>query len=306
MELVHAICSVTMFSLYALAGAVGVVALSSPKLFAVAAEKGGLWLAPPKTATVYQKPIDIDQFVVRHSRKFGALVVTVVAFLSLLFLGQIDSSWMPTFLLLISGMSVIFVFSGLVELGGEVSKIERQLADARVDPLTGLANRRAFDEEMQRRLSDEHEDEQPFCVALVDVDNFKEINDTHGHLTGDKVLKNKIADALRESMRTTNLAARYGGDEFALILPATRLADAVDEAEQIRAAIVSEPLPVDNSTLAVTVTIGVAAVAANDSVDAVIKRADDALYAAKVAGRNQVGHHDGQQISVASEPLVPA
>ncbi|MDC0936241.1 GGDEF domain-containing protein [Pirellulales bacterium] len=295
MNVINEICSAMLFSFFGLAGVVGLVALVSPKIFTAAAELGGMWVTNPKSASTYHSPIDIDQFVIRHSRKFGALVVTVVGFLTLLFLGRIDPSWMPVFLLVVSGASVFFVYSGLMELGGEVCKIETQLADARIDPLTQLANRRAFDEELERRFSERSRTRAGFCVAIIDVDKFKEVNDRFGHLAGDTVLAKGVADVLRSTKRTMDLAARYGGDEFAVIYPASNLQEASIAAEHIRAAVASEPLPLEDAEFAITVSIGVAEATEGDDATTIMKRADDALYAAKHKGRNRVGRYNGER-----------
>ena len=99
-------------------------------------------------------PIDIDGFIIRNSGQFGVLVLVSVGYLTLFFLGRVDPSWTSPFLILVLGFSVVIALSGLIQLGGEVSKIEAQLADARIDGLTGLSNRRALDEELERRLSE--------------------------------------------------------------------------------------------------------------------------------------------------------
>ncbi len=295
MDIVGEVCSALMFAFFGLAGMVGMLALVSPKVFAVAAEVGGLWVTAPKSRSGFESPIDIDQFVIRHSRKFGILVVTVVSFLTLLFLGRIDPSWMPVFLLCVSGGSVVFAYSGLVELGGQVSKIETQLADARIDPLTGLANRRAFDEELERRFSETSRHEGGFCIALIDVDDFKDVNDRFGHLAGDTVLAQGVAEVLRTTIRKMDLGARYGGDEFAVIFPAARLGEAATAAEHVRTAVSSEPLDLEDSAFSITLSIGVAESLPDDNAAALFKRADEALYAAKQAGRNSVYQHDGQR-----------
>ena len=282
------------FTFLGLSGIVGLLALVNPKMFAFVAEAGGLWVTAPKTATVLDSPIDIDQFVIRNSRQFGALVLMVVCYLTLFFLGRVDPSWTPAFLLLILGFSVLLVFSGLIELSGEVSKIETHLADARIDALTGLANRRAFDNELERRLSETSRKGVGFCVAMLDIDQFKEINDKYGHLAGDTVLKNGVAEVIRNTTRTMDLAARYGGDEFAIIYPASNLSEASTALEHLRTAIASARLPLEDAAVAVTVSIGVAEVADGDDVTSLIKRADDALYAAKEAGRNQGYRHNGE------------
>jgi len=285
---------IIVLSLLGFSGAVGALALISPKMFAFVAETGGLWVAGPKTLTALDAPIDIDKFVLRNSRQFGALVLMVVCYLTLFSLGRIEAAWTPVFLLFIVGVSVCLALSGLMELRGQVSKIETQLAEARIDGLTGLANRRSFDEELERRLAEMSRKGTGFCVAILDIDRFKEINDKYGHLTGDMVLSKSIADVIRSTTRTMDVPARYAGDEFVVIYPSSDLAQAARAAEHLRAAVEEKPLPLEDAKLTVTVSVGVAEAAEGDSVDSLIHRADDALYAAKRNGRNRVYRHDGE------------
>ncbi len=273
---------------------VGLLALASPKTFAFVAETGGLWITAPKKTAVFDAPIDIDQFVIRNSRQFGALVLMVVCYLTLVFLGRVDPSWTPAFLLLVLGFSVLLASSGLIQLGGEVSRIEIQLAEARTDALTGLANRRLLDEELERRLSEKSRKQGGFCVAMLDIDQFKQINDKYGHLTGDTILTKGVADVIRNTKRTMDLAARYGGDEFAIIYPASDLSEASMAVEHIRTAIAKVQLPLEDATVSVTVSIGLAEATDGDDVSSLINRADEALYAAKEAGRNQAYRHNGE------------
>lgn len=270
------------------------LALVSPKMFAYVAETSGLWIAAPKTPTVVDSSIDIDRFVIKNSRQFGALVVLVVGYLMLFFLGHVDPSWTPPFLLFVLGFSVLLALSGLVELKGEVSKIEAQLADARIDALTGLANRRVLDDELERRLSEKSRQGTGFCIAMLDIDHFKEINDKYGHLTGDTILTQGVAEVIRDNKRTMDLAARYGGDEFAIIYPASKLSEASTAVEHLRTAITSVQLPLEDAEIAVTVSIGVAEAQEGDDVASLMSRADKALYAAKQAGRNQGYQYDGE------------
>lgn len=284
---------IIVLSLLGFSGAVGLLALVSPKMFAVVAETGGLWVASSKTLTVLDSPIDIDKFVIRNSRQFGALVLMVVCYLLLFSFGRVDPAWTPIFLLFIVGVSVCLALSGMIELRGQVSRIETQLAEARIDALTGLANRRAFDEELERRLSEKSRKGSAFCVAILDIDRFKQINDKHGHLTGDTVLAKGVAEVIQKNKRTMDVAARYAGDEFAVIYPASHLKEACTGVEHIRAAVESVQLPLEDMELAVTVSIGVAEAVDGDDVNSLIKRADDALYAAKKAGRNLAYQHNG-------------
>lgn len=161
--------------------------------------------------------------------------------------------------------------------------LELQNADlaeqVRLDPLTGLANRRALRVALERALD---EDEAPFCVALVDIDHFKAVNDTHGHAVGDEVLV-AVANAMRGSSAGHGLLARYGGEEFAWVLHNVDIAQARLQCEYLREAVAfaADALPV-------TVSIGVSSAHPGDNVASLLERADRALYAAKAAGRNRV------------------
>ena len=161
-----------------------------------------------------------------------------------------------------------------------IERIERQ---SLTDVLTGLANRRGFDAELARRLEEARRDARPLALCLLDVDLFKSFNDTFGHQAGDEALA-AVAGALREACRMVDIPARYGGEEMAVLLPATTLADALEVAERIRRAVAAIPL----STRPVTVSVGVAATDGDCSAELLVEAADRALYAAKAAGRDQV------------------
>jgi diguanylate cyclase (GGDEF)-like protein len=156
---------------------------------------------------------------------------------------------------------------------------------ARTDELTGLPNRRAFHEELARRLTDHRLHGQPLTVLLLDVDGFKRINDSLGHAAGDQALR-ETAACLRKITRKRDVAARLGGDEFAMIFPKTTLADARTAAERLRSCVAElrlgeEPLPV-------TVSGGLAAACDSENAEQLLRRADAALYDAKRSGRNCV------------------
>ncbi len=163
----------------------------------------------------------------------------------------------------------------------------RQLAT--VDPLTGLLNRREFD----RILQDEHERAvrfaQPLGLLLLDLDHFKQVNDTHGHPVGDHVLQT-LAQRIAGNVRTVDRVARYGGEEFAVVLVQGASGFAKETAERIRAAVAAEPIATsDGRSVSMTVSIGVAALGGpGDTPAGLVAAADKALYAAKAAGRNQV------------------
>ena len=294
MDILYEAWPVIFLSLLGLCGIVGLTAMVSPKIFAVVAETGGIWVTKPKQATFFESPIDIDQFVIRHSRQFGSMVTLVVIYLTLLFFDRIDPSSTPFFLLFMVGISGCVALSGLIELGGQVSKIEHQMAEARIDGLTGLANRRALDGELERRLSEKSRQGTDFCVAILDIDHFKEINDKYGHLTGDTVLIKSVAEVIRNSTRTMDLAARFGGDEFVIIYPTYNLAQAAISVDGLRSEISAKRLPLEDAELTIHVSTGVAEANSEDDVASLLARADKALYAAKQAGRNQTFQHNGE------------
>lgn len=154
------------------------------------------------------------------------------------------------------------------------------------DGLTGVYNRRRFDEKLTEYTLLSRRTGRPFALLLIDADHFKRINDTHGHAVGDDVL-NQLAALIQSSLRTTDFVARYGGEEFAVLLPEIAQPDTPEVvAEKVRAAIAEAFFPVVER---VTVSIGVGlADPADNSHSALIKRADQQLYQAKAAGRNQV------------------
>jgi len=156
---------------------------------------------------------------------------------------------------------------------------------AAYDPLTGLANRRQFVRSLDAELAQAIRSGEPTSLVVADIDRFKDVNDTHGHLVGDDVLV-AVASVMTASVRPSDLACRIGGEEFALVLPATDRRPAVQVAARVRAAI-------ENADCAglprVTVSCGVATYPGDaDSASLLTKRADDAMYAAKRAGRNAV------------------
>jgi diguanylate cyclase (GGDEF)-like protein len=166
----------------------------------------------------------------------------------------------------------------------------RRIADeqARTDSLSGLPNRRAFFELAKQELKRAKRYASPLSVIMLDIDHFKQINDNYGHAAGDAVIC-KLAQAIREVLRDTDVAARIGGEEFALLLPETTLAGAKIVAERLRSRIATPPIQVEQQELAVTASFGVVTCcAAEESVDDLLAAADRLLYEAKGAGRNCV------------------
>lgn len=172
------------------------------------------------------------------------------------------------------------------------TQIERRSSEARTDALTGISNRRAFEEQAGRQMDQFRDTNEEFSMLMLDIDKFKNFNDKYGHQCGDEVLRG-VAHVLTECLRGRDIVTRYGGEEFGIVLPNTTIAEARRSAEQIRAAIEHTHFHVEGQSLAVTVSVGVAEAQAHDELQALVKRADQALYAAKRSGRNRVFWHDG-------------
>ncbi len=167
------------------------------------------------------------------------------------------------------------------------------MSEARTDPLTGLANRRALDEELERRIAQWQRRGTVLSLLLVDVDHFKRFNDRHGHQAGDEMLC-LVAQTLRDTLREMDVVTRYGGEEFAAVLPETNLTEATRAAERVRQAVANTVVACDGEELHNTVSVGIAQATETDDAVSLIGRADDALYAAKEAGRNRTYAHNGE------------
>lgn len=163
----------------------------------------------------------------------------------------------------------------------------RQMAMS--DPLTGLANRRAFDRELARRIISNRRGDRQLALAVFDIDRFKQVNDTHGHDAGDEILRH-IARTAAVALREGDLLARIGGEEFAVIPATSDPAVLEGLASRLRGAIEASPAPVGTSHIAVTVSVGCALAECHSAadIDRLFKAADTALYAAKTGGRNRV------------------
>jgi two-component system, cell cycle response regulator len=167
--------------------------------------------------------------------------------------------------------------------------VQTSIELAITDALTGLHNRRYMETHMPGLLEQALSRGQALAVLVLDIDHFKLINDTHGHDAGDQVLR-EFARRVRKSIRGIDLACRYGGEEFVVVMPETDLAAATTVAERLRGRIASEPFPIqqEGRGIDVTISIGIAPLGENDNAASVIKRADQALYRAKRNGRNRV------------------
>ncbi|MBI5612778.1 MAG: diguanylate cyclase [Gammaproteobacteria bacterium] len=176
----------------------------------------------------------------------------------------------------------------------ELEQSRVRLAElANTDPLTKLKNRRSFEEHGAHHLAMARRYKTDLSLLLLDIDFFKNINDRHGHQTGDQVLT-QVADLLAEQVRVVDIVARIGGEEFAVLLPATNRLGAAVLAERIRATIEEAEFPVNGAGLAVTVSIGMASLGAEplDSVADLLAIADKRLYLAKNNGRNRICVND--------------
>jgi len=173
------------------------------------------------------------------------------------------------------------------EAQGYREHLEVQRQKALVDPLTSLPNRAAWSERLEHEIREWQKHGNTLLLAMLDVDHFKRINDNYGHLAGDKVLK-IIASVLRKRLRGTDFVARFGGEEFVLLMPSTVPAAGLKLLENLRAAIEACPFHFKGEPVTITLSMGMAEFRSGEQGDQVLKRADQALYRAKNAGRNRI------------------
>jgi diguanylate cyclase len=182
----------------------------------------------------------------------------------------------------------------LKESRGEIMNLREALESVRVDaltdPVTGLGNRKHFDEMLIKSIDQAHIQKTDLTLIIVDIDHFKKFNDTYGHLTGDQVLR-LVGSTMRERVKRKSTLARFGGEEFAIILPEANLIVAKDIAELVRRSVMAREL-VKRSTGEnlgrVTISLGVATLKKGDTAPLLLERADQVMYCAKRAGRNRV------------------
>lgn len=203
-----------------------------------------------------------------------------------------------------TGMGVTLTLSDVTLFKQQNEELEREIARrteveyelirlATQDALTGLSNRRHFLDRAEREIQRAARSKSTASLLYLDVDHFKSVNDTYGHATGDDVLK-IVAATVSEALRPYDFVGRLGGEEFAVLLPGTDLAGAMVVAERVRLAVAAAVTPIDptpekpTGKLQVTVSIGAGSAKSGESLEALIARADEALYAAKRGGRNQV------------------
>ena len=236
------------------------------------------FLAKDRSIFEGRKPVEFEETFWSASKKADRIGYTFK-------LPMYDASGNPQFLVCVT----IDITERKLAQAALLASEKRLLVLATTDALTELPNRRQF----LARLAEEFARLQRFCnqrcsVLMLDLDRFKRVNDTYGHAMGDAVLKH-FAQLMRKAFRKIDMAARVGGEEFAVILPGSDLAAARKSAERLREIVAKTPLVQDGKTISVTVSIGVAAMVPSDSeADQTLIRADEALYRAKENGRNQV------------------
>ncbi len=182
----------------------------------------------------------------------------------------------------------------LASSSSEISQLKSDLEDMRVqamtDGLTGIANRKCFDLELENAIQFAEDENVSVCLLMLDIDHFKKFNDTHGHQAGDQVIR-LLADILKDSVKGQDTPARYGGEEFSIILPETELQGAVILAQSLCKRIVKRELvnrSTGNHLGKITISVGAAQYIADETAEDFIARADKALYGAKNGGRDQV------------------
>ena len=189
---------------------------------------------------------------------------------------------------------------GLVQLHQELERLAHQV---RTDPLTGVANYRFFSEALEQEIERSQRNGRPTSLLMIDIDHFKKVNDTHGHEIGNQALIH-VAGLISRQVRKLDIVCRYGGEEFAVILPETDLYAGIPVAERIRLSLADTPLNLDTFDLTLTTSLGLATYQpySLSSAEELITQADHYLYEAKQRGRNQVCHADAPSSeSISSE-----
>lgn len=191
-----------------------------------------------------------------------------------------------------------------LQMEEQAQEIDRARKEARTDPLSGIGNRKAFDERLEMFLTFWRREKRPFVLVMADIDHFKWINDCHGHRAGDQVIEN-VGKLLRGCVRDQDFVARYGGDEFAILIGDTDLdmASLITERVRDRISTHNYELNTDTEKGAITFSIGMANVWEGATADELMARADAALYRSKHAGRNAVfRYQDAESIVPVTHP----
>lgn len=173
---------------------------------------------------------------------------------------------------------------------------KRAVISSQVDPLTGSNNRAAFDLAIEKEVERSHRHHMPLSLAVIDIDFFKNVNDTYGHSTGDNVLR-KVTEIVKETLRASDELFRYGGEEFTVILNGTDSEGAVNVAERIRQEIENAYFEHENTQIPLTISVGIAGLTSRDDAKRLFNKADAALYRAKETGRNKVHYYAKSRIN---------
>jgi diguanylate cyclase (GGDEF)-like protein len=204
---------------------------------------------------------------------------TVHQWFSLSYAGGILAQFAPFVLV----AYITTMFSSDIRYGLNKAKLISE-----TDELTEQLNRRGFAIAADRLFGQAARYNRPLCIFMIDSDNLKQVNDSYGHEAGDRLLK-LLVKCIKRQLRDTDVIARYGGDEFVVLLPETPAPGALDVAERIRNSIANTPLEIDGKTVKITVSIGVASYPGDGhTLDSLVGSADEAMYKAKTAGRDQV------------------
>ncbi len=197
-----------------------------------------------------------------------------------------------------SGEADCVLFAELLELRAAIAELSNQV---RTDPLTGLANYRHFTNALEQEMERTRRTEQPTCLIMLDIDHFKKVNDDWGHEVGNQALI-QIAELMQQTVRKLDIPCRYGGEEFAIILPNTLLAASIPVAERLRQTIAETPLQLDDRQLHLTASLGIDTFTGGHeaTVEELVQRADHYLYQAKQEGRNLVRHASLPTVEIVS------
>lgn len=187
-----------------------------------------------------------------------------------------------------TGESACHLLDELVELRRSLAELSEQV---RTDPLTGLANYRYFVQALEQEMERTLRSEQPTTLIMLDIDYFKKVNDAWGHEAGNQALVH-IARLMQQTVRKLDIPCRYGGEEFAIILPNTLLSASIPVAKRLRKTIADSPLQLGDQRLKLTASLGITTFTSGQtaSVEELVQRADHYLYQAKQEGRNRVRH----------------
>jgi len=203
----------------------------------------------------------------------------------------------PVFAFMLWGATLVLIAAmvGTLSDGWRVSNNKLRVAhekDVLTDALTGAANRRAFECELNRRLTEWNQNQTSLGLVLLDIDHFKKFNDRYGHQAGDAVLE-AVAKVLGQAVRETDLVARHGGEEFGIVVSGASVEEVKEVAERARNLLESSRFPHRGLMLRVTASLGVAQIHTGEDITSLVQRADTALYCSKESGRNCVHFHDG-------------